>query len=109
MARNRSTDLSAAASRAACPYCTHRGLDFTLRCDLGYGPCLFTARCGQCDASLEIVVSESELDPAGLSSTVGPCPECGDARRIATLSCSERTQACVYHVECRTCGEKSPA
>ncbi len=109
MPKDHSVDLSAAASRAVCPYCEHHGLEFTLRCDLGYGPCLFTARCDQCSASLEIVVSESELDPAALSSSVGPCSGCGDARRVATLSCSEKTQACVYHVECRACGRKSSA
>ena len=109
MTRNRFSELSGAASRTRCPYCEHRGLEFILRCDLGFGPCLFTARCGQCNTSLEVVVSESELDPVEVAESAGCCPECGDPRRVASLECSEMTHACVYQVECRACGQKSSA
>ncbi len=97
---------SAAAARVPCPFCMYDGLKFVLRCDLSQGPCLFTALCESCHEAFEIAVSESELDPASLVDSVGPCTRCGDTRQIATLSCSDRSFACVYHVQCPTCGRK---
>ena len=101
---DRTTHLSALASSSACPHCAHDQLEFVLRCDLGYGPCLYTARCASCNSSFEIVLSEAELAPDDLRDAIGPCPECGNADRTATLHCSERTHACVYHVSCALCG-----
>lgn len=106
MSRDHIASMTAAASRAACPFCKHDGLEFALRCDLSQGPCLFTARCERCHVAFEIVVSESELDPASLVDSVGACARCGDARQIATLSCSDQSLACVYHVQCPTCGRE---
>lgn len=100
--RDPSAALRAAASRAACPFCRRHGLEFALRCDLRHG-CLFTALCKGCFASFDIVVSESEIGEDDLEEKAGPCPACGGARRVATLSCSGWTHACVYRLECPAC------
>ncbi len=103
MLQDRFDSISAAASRAHCPVCNHDGLEFVLRCDLGQGPCLFAARCDRCAVDFEIVVSATELSPTALIQAVGPCDKCGQRRQIATLSCSERSLACMYHVRCPSC------
>ncbi len=102
MARDPTPALVAAASRATCPHCRRHGLKFALRCDLRHG-CLSTALCEGCYASFDIVTSETPIDPDDLLKSVGPCPTCGEERRLATLSCSGGTHTCMYRLECLAC------
>jgi hypothetical protein len=96
-------DLTTLARKTPCPGCGNPKLDFTLRCDLSYGGCLYTANCTSCGASLEIVTSESVPDGKVLTNAVAPCAKCGDTSRIATLQCEISSRSCVYTLECATC------
>jgi transcription elongation factor Elf1 len=96
-------DLTTLARKTPCPECGNPNLDFTLRCDLSYGACLYSANCTSCGASLEIVTGESAPDGKVLTDSVAPCPKCGDTSRIATLHCEISSRSCVYTLECATC------
>lgn len=100
---NRNDELSTLARTTACPACDHKDLEFVLRCDLSYGACLHTARCGACGLSFEILTADANSDVSALLAEVGPCPDCGRADRVASLHCSLSTQSCVYKVECPDC------
>jgi len=99
-----SANLSVLAARTPCPSCLDRTLEFVLHCDLAYGSCLYTARCGACGRSFEIVVGEEEPDGDSLREVVAPCPGCGARERRASLHCELRARSCVYKLCCASCG-----
>jgi hypothetical protein len=101
--RNRIGDLTTLARRTPCPNCGTSKLDFTLRCDLSYGACLYSASCESCGAHFEIITAESAPDVAELTDTVAPCGTCGGTMRTASLHCEISSRSCVYRLECSTC------
>ena len=101
---DRLTYLTSLTRQTPCPECGRKRLEFLLRCDLEYGACLTTAHCRECDMSFEIVATPGNPDPAALKGAVDPCPRCDGRERRASLHCELETRACVYTLECATCG-----
>jgi len=96
-------DLTMLASKTPCPDCGRLKLDFSLRCDLSYGACLYSASCPACGAAFEIVTADAAPDDATLADRVAPCEKCGGTMRTASLHCEISTRSCVYTLECASC------
>ena len=96
-------DLTTLARKTPCPECGDLNLDFSLRCDLSYGACLYSAKCSSCGAILEIVTAEATPEDSTLIGSVAPCKKCGGTTRKASLHCEISSRSCVYKLECATC------
>ncbi|MCI0587058.1 MAG: hypothetical protein L0323_09490 [Planctomycetes bacterium] len=88
-----------------CPACGALNLQFTLRCDLGLGACLWTARCDNCLTLYEIVLSEGPSFAEALAGRAPDCSSCGRTRLRPRLTCTLETRTCVYALECDSCGQ----
>ena len=100
-------DLAMLTAGTPCPECGLNTLEFTLRCDLEYHGCIYTAHCRSCRLDLEIVASDGEPDPSHLSEAIEPCEECGGREWRASLHCEVATRTCIYRLECAGCHRDS--
>lgn len=90
-------------SKAPCPSCGKRDLEFILRCDTGERSCSYEAVCPACDASFSV----SPEKPTGALEALLPflhCPECGRVGAEFSFRCELPTHVCVEIVACRGCG-----
>jgi DNA-directed RNA polymerase subunit RPC12/RpoP len=91
--------LQALAVNTLCPDCGEKRLDFKLRCEVGFGECLYTADCGGCGTTLQIT------RPEGATDEERRCARCGAARLHQTLVCESASQTCHEVYQCTDCGE----
>ncbi len=89
-------------ARTACPACDRQSLEFLLRCDLAYGPCLNTAHCTDCGMSFEIEVA-SEVSPDHSSRDGSNCMCRGGLDCAPSLTCDLLTRVCTYVSHCSHC------
>ena len=101
---SRLTAPGESAGRFSCPVCSHYPFEFTVRCHLSLGSCVFTASCNGCGMYFDLVVPQDVLDVRDLRQSAGHCPRCGSVDRAATLWCTNHSGFCSYYVECKECG-----
>lgn len=100
------TQFSALAARTACPACDQPSMEFLLRCDLSYGPCLNTTHCTSCGMSFEIEVA-SEVAPEHVSRNRSNCLCHGSRDCAPSLTCDLDTRVCTYVDHCAGCGSNA--
>ena len=96
-------DFASLAHRTPCPACGSLTLDFTLRCDLSSGGCLYSACCARCSELFEILAAQNGPDLEAISDVAAPCEICGGTAKTATLHCELSSRSCVYTLECSEC------
>ncbi|MCI0587067.1 MAG: hypothetical protein L0323_09535 [Planctomycetes bacterium] len=97
-------EVAALLRETACPACGLEDLEFVLRCDLGFGACLWTARCTTFGMLFEMVSADEAL-PEEFSGPreSGACPGCGGTAFEPRIVCRLATRQCVYLLECVNC------
>lgn len=102
------TEVQRRLQRVGCPQCFNTRLDLVLRCDLGQGECIYTAKCLHCGNVFEVntkskTVEELEPELQDKMKTSG-CPQCGGHELQVNFRCDLASQDCFHVLTCQTCG-----
>ena len=61
------TAIQAMLNKVSCPMCNSATLDVVLRCDLGYGECLATAKCRTCATTYKVTTADQVQEEGWLN------------------------------------------
>lgn len=105
------TEIQRELNHVACPHCQKSRFDLTLRCDLSYKECLYTATCLACGSTFTISAETNNLPKTSpdikKTHSEQHCCSCGQVGVELIFRCDLNQRACFYVTACRHCAELS--
>lgn len=96
--------------RLGCPLCGAAALQVVVRCELAYGECRHTVKCGACGVVFEL--SSETWSPRLFQPDLHTwlsllrCEACGGQGAELRFRCDLPARECFYLVRCRSCGRE---
>ncbi|MFQ5597475.1 MAG: hypothetical protein ACE5GK_05435 [Nitrospiria bacterium] len=97
------TEMQRMLNKVRCPLCSNAEFDVQLRCDLGLGACLVTARCQSCNTLYELSSEKSPLESRGKQIESRKCPACHTSAFSPAFRCELPTRQCCTVARCKAC------
>lgn len=105
------TELQKELNSVECPQCQKSRFDLTLRCELAYKECLYTARCLNCGYTFNVSTETRDLrkKEPDIEKKLSElhCPACGKVGARLKFRCDLNQRSCLYVAACNHCGHIS--
>jgi transcription elongation factor Elf1 len=102
------TEVQLKLQKVGCPLCFNTRLELVLRCDLGQGECIYTAKCLHCGKAFEVNTKSKtieELEPTLKDKKKKRgCPKCESHDLQVDFRCDLASHDCFHVLTCETCG-----